>query len=152
VSEYSAWWGDMRLQVRMAIEDGEVSSVRLEREKAPDEPYPILDRVMRAPASGDTLEDVPVRLDVTPFARDVLTALRSIRPGAVITYGGLAARIGRPDAARAVGGACARNPVPVIVPCHRVVPASGGVGSYSADGGAATKRRLLRLEGGREFA
>ena len=62
-----------------------------------------------------------------------------------MTYGALAARLGHPKAARAVGTACARNPVPLIVPCHRVVPRGGGVGSYA--GGPDVKRRLLAHEG-----
>jgi methylated-DNA-[protein]-cysteine S-methyltransferase len=63
----------------------------------------------------------------------------------VVTYGALAARVGHPGAARAVGSACATNPVPIVVPCHRVVPGSGGVGSYG--GGPERKRRLLAHEG-----
>jgi len=62
-----------------------------------------------------------------------------------VTYGTLAARLGHPQAARAVGTACAVNPVPLIVPCHRVVPRGGGVGSYA--GGPDIKRRLLAHEG-----
>ena len=62
-----------------------------------------------------------------------------------MTYGALAARVGRPRAARAVGTACATNPVPIIVPCHRVLPGGGGVGSYG--GGPDVKRLLLAHEG-----
>jgi methylated-DNA-[protein]-cysteine S-methyltransferase len=63
-----------------------------------------------------------------------------------VTYGGLAARAGHPKAARAVGTACAVNPVPLVVPCHRVVPSGGGVGSYA--GGPERKRALLAHEAG----
>ena len=80
-----------------------------------------------------------------PFRRRVLDELVKVPSGQVVTYGGLAARAGRPAAARAAGTACARNPVPLVIPCHRVVPGSGGVGSYA--GGAARKRALLALEG-----
>ena len=86
-----------------------------------------------------------------PFRREVLETLhRDVARGQVVTYGALAARSGHPKAARAVGTACARNPVPIIVPCHRVVPGSGGVGSYG--GGPALKRALLELEGARLWA
>jgi methylated-DNA-[protein]-cysteine S-methyltransferase len=65
--------------------------------------------------------------------------------GETITYGALAARAGSPRAYRAVGTACARNPVPIVVPCHRVLPGTGGLGSYG--GGPERKRALLELEG-----
>ena len=94
--------------------------------------------------------DVPVDLSLvrSDFRRAALTTLRDqVGPGDVVTYGALAAKIGRPNAARAVGSACARNPVPIVVPCHRVVPGSGGVGAYG--GGPARKRQLLALEGAR---
>ena len=79
------------------------------------------------------------------FRRQVLEELRRVPFGGVVTYGALAARAGRPRAARAAGTACARNPVPLLVPCHRVVPGSGGVGSYG--GGPQRKRALLEREG-----
>jgi methylated-DNA-[protein]-cysteine S-methyltransferase len=89
---------------------------------------------------------VDLRLVPSPFRRAALETLRDeVGPGHVVTYGALAARIGRPKAARAVGTACATNPVPLIVPCHRVVPGSGGVGSYG--GGPERKRVLLAHEG-----
>jgi methylated-DNA-[protein]-cysteine S-methyltransferase len=91
--------------------------------------------------------DLPVDLGLvrSDFRRAALTALRDqVGPGQVVTYGALAARIGRPQAARAIGSACATNPVPIIVPCHRVLPGSGGVGSYG--GGPDRKRRLLAHE------
>jgi methylated-DNA-[protein]-cysteine S-methyltransferase len=88
---------------------------------------------------------VDLRLVRAPFRRRVLEELQRVGPGQVVTYGGLAARSGHPRAARAVGTACARNPVPIVVPCHRVLPGSGGVGSYG--GGPERKRALLELEG-----
>lgn len=82
----------------------------------------------------------------SPFRRAVLEALhRDVHRGDVIRYGELAARTGNPGAARAVGTACATNPVPIVVPCHRVLPAGGGVGSYG--GGPPRKVALLELEG-----
>jgi methylated-DNA-[protein]-cysteine S-methyltransferase len=94
------------------------------------------------------LTRVPLDLgDLEPFDRRVYGAARSIRPGRIRTYGELAAQVGEPGEARSVGAAMARNPVPLIVPCHRVVAADGRLGGFSAPGGAATKRRLLEIEG-----
>jgi len=88
---------------------------------------------------------VPVCLDgLTPFRVAVALALRQVPFGRTVTYGELARRAGRPGAARAVGQAMAANPVPILVPCHRVVAAEG-LGGFG--GGAALKRRLLALEG-----
>lgn len=81
---------------------------------------------------------------VSPFLRAVWEATREIPRGQTCSYGELAARAGRPDAARAVGQAMARNPWPIIVPCHRVVASDGGLGGYG--GGLDMKERLLRLE------
>jgi methylated-DNA-[protein]-cysteine S-methyltransferase len=80
-----------------------------------------------------------------PFQRKVLLAERRVPYGRTITYGALAAKVGRPRAARAVGQALAHNPVPLVVPCHRVIAAGGGLGGFG--GGLALKRRLLALEG-----
>jgi len=88
---------------------------------------------------------VPVDLaGVTPFRRKVLEATRRIPYGRTTTYGNLAKQVGSPRAVRAVGGAMAANPVPILIPCHRVL-AAGGLGGYG--GGLALKRRLLALEG-----
>ncbi len=89
---------------------------------------------------------VPIHLsDVPPFHRKVLMAARRIPYGRTLTYGELARRAGSPRAARAAGQAMAHNPVPLIVPCHRVVAAGGGLGGFG--GGLSLKRRLLALEG-----
>ena len=89
---------------------------------------------------------VDLRLAGAPFRRAVLETLhRDVGRGATISYGALASRSGHPRAARAVGTACARNPVPIFVPCHRVVPSAGGIGSYG--GGPERKLALLELEG-----
>ena len=93
--------------------------------------------------------DLPVDLALvrSPFRRAALEELRRVTAGEVVTYGELARRIDHPRAARAIGSACATNPVPIVVPCHRVVPGAGGVGSYA--GGPEIKRRLLAHEGAR---
>lgn len=90
--------------------------------------------------------DLPVDLALVgqPFRRRVLDELRTVGPGRVVTYGQLAAATDNPRAARAVGTACAQNPVPLVVPCHRVLPSSGGIGAYG--GGTDRKRTLLALE------
>ncbi len=79
------------------------------------------------------------------FRGEVLNALETVSFGQTITYGDLAARAGRPKAARAVGSAMATNPIAIIVPCHRVLPTGGGVGQFG--GGVPAKEWLLRREG-----
>ncbi|NWF26315.1 methylated-DNA--[protein]-cysteine S-methyltransferase [Streptomyces sp. PKU-EA00015] len=80
------------------------------------------------------------------FNRQVLRELPAAAPfGTVVGYGDLAARVGQPGAAQAVGAAMGSNPLPVVVPCHRVVESDGGLGGFG--GGLETKRRLLALEG-----
>jgi methylated-DNA-[protein]-cysteine S-methyltransferase len=81
------------------------------------------------------------------FAKEVWAASLAIPYGCVSTYGGLAERVGRPRAARAVGSALGMNPLPIIVPCHRVIKGDKTLGGYSAVGGPRLKEKLLRLEG-----
>ncbi len=88
---------------------------------------------------------------IEPFRRDVYAATRAIPAGTTATYGQIASAIGRPDAARDVGAALARNPFPILVPCHRVVGANGRLTGFSAPGGLETKRRMLELEGAPGF-
>ena len=95
--------------------------------------------------AGDrTAFDVPIELAGTEFQRQVWAELSLIPYGERISYGELARRVGRPKGPRAVGQANGRNPVPIIVPCHRVL-ASAGIGGYG--GGLPVKRALLALEG-----
>ncbi|WP_293867622.1 methylated-DNA--[protein]-cysteine S-methyltransferase [uncultured Alsobacter sp.] len=84
---------------------------------------------------------------LTPTEEAIYLALRGVPYGATTTYGELAARIGQPGAARAVGMAMARNPWPLIVPCHRVLAKGGALHGFSAPGGLDTKRRMLAMEG-----
>ena len=98
--------------------------------------------------SAHALDSIPVDLSGVKgeFQRAVLETLRTlVGPGATMSYGELAAAAGRPGAARAVGYAMAHNPVPLIVPCHRVLASDGTLGGYG--GGLEMKRRLLRIEG-----
>jgi methylated-DNA-[protein]-cysteine S-methyltransferase len=85
--------------------------------------------------------------DVTPFDRAVYDIARRIPRGQTMTYGEIAAAMGQPGVARAVGQSLGRNPFPPIVPCHRIVGANDTIGGFSAHGGAASKRRLLEIEG-----
>src|SRR4051794_33228778 len=89
--------------------------------------------------------DLPLAPRGSVFQRNVWAAMLRIPFGATRSYGELAAELG--SAARAVGGACGSNPIPVVIPCHRVLGARGAMGGYSGRGGLATKRRLLSLEG-----
>ncbi len=86
------------------------------------------------------------------FPRRVYAAAREIAPGETTSYGRIAAQLGDPAAAREVGTALARNPFPIVVPCHRVLSASGALHGFSAPGGLQTKRRLLAIEGAPGFA
>ena len=96
----------------------------------------------------DDLADVPLDLHGLPaFHGRVYALARSIPPGATCTYGELAARLGEPGAARAVGQALGANPFPLIVPCHRILAAGQRAGGFSANGGVHTKLRLLQIEG-----
>jgi methylated-DNA-[protein]-cysteine S-methyltransferase len=96
----------------------------------------------------DDFRDLLLDLDdMTDFQRRVSLACRKIPFGQTSTYGKIAAQVGSPNAARAVGGVMARNRLPIVIPCHRVLGAAGRLGGYSAPGGLDTKRRLLRLEG-----
>jgi methylated-DNA-[protein]-cysteine S-methyltransferase len=95
-----------------------------------------------------TLLDVLLET-VPPFHRKVYRALCNIPSGKTVTYAGLARLAGSPKAARAVGQAMAKNPWPIVIPCHRVVAGNGRLGGYSGRGGVATKRKLLQLEGHR---
>ncbi len=89
--------------------------------------------------------DLPVDLSlVAPFTDRVLTRTAAIPPGQVLTYGEVAAEIGHARAARAVGNALGSNPIPIVVPCHRVVRSGGGLGGYT--GGTHRKEHLLGLE------
>jgi methylated-DNA-[protein]-cysteine S-methyltransferase len=91
--------------------------------------------------------DIPVDLaGATAFERAAYREVARIPYGGTASYGEIARRTGRPGAARAVGAAMAKNPVPIIVPCHRVVRSGGALGGFSARGGAATKARLLAFE------
>ena len=103
-------------------------------------------RQLEAYFAGELAEfDLPVAPAGTPHQQKVWRAMQEIPFGAHQTYGALSAAIG--SSARAVGTACGRNPIPIVIPCHRVLAAGGRIGGYSGGGGTATKRYLLSLEG-----
>jgi methylated-DNA-[protein]-cysteine S-methyltransferase len=89
--------------------------------------------------------DLPIDLRVAPFHEQVLHELARVPYGQVDTYGHLASLVGRPKAARAVGTVMNRNPIPIVLPCHRIVGSNGSLTGYA--GGLDTKRKLLELEG-----
>jgi len=91
--------------------------------------------------------DIPIVLDgFSSFCSSVLTACRDIKFGQTISYSALAKRLGRPNASRAAGNALAKNPLPLIIPCHRVVRSDGKIGGFSASGGISLKKKMLELE------
>jgi len=98
-------------------------------------------------SGGDTGLDISKIDQLTPFQIKVYKVLKKVPAGKVLTYKELAEKMGSPKAARAIGSAMRRNPVPYLVPCHRVVRADGVIGMFSAEGGPATKALLLAHEG-----
>lgn len=104
-------------------------------------------KAVQAALAGKPLPPLPP-LDLTtgtPFQKSVWQALQGIAAGRTRSYGEIAAAVGRPKASRAVGAACGANPIPVLIPCHRVLAAGGGLGGFTA--GLDWKRRLLATEG-----
>ena len=116
--------------------------VRPQKAKIPE----LFQRAIIDGAAGRALDAVPIDLSsLSEFQQKVLRALQQVPRGEVRTYAWLARKAGRPGAARAVGNTMARNPVPILVPCHRVVPSAGGIGNFGL--GRALKRALLEREG-----
>lgn len=150
-----AWTNDVIVGVQLPDADDLATRARMARKHpllAESAPPPaigdVIARIRALLAGGrDDLTDVDLDMHAsTPFEQRVYEVARRIPPGATVTYGEVAARIGSPKAAREVGAALGRNPFPIIVPCHRVVAANGKMGGFSAPGGVKTKLRLLALE------
>ena len=117
----------------------------------PPEVQRAIDRVL-ALLAGEAVDlgDITLDLAAAPdFHRKVYEVARTIPPGNTMTYGEIAKKLGAPHESREVGQALGRNPVAIIVPCHRVLGADGKMGGFSANGGVATKRRILEIEGAR---
>ena len=133
-----------RLRARLVREIGVVAAER------PPGPIRAAIGLVRRHLGGAPQDLASVPIDLTgvgPFARRVYRALRHVRPGRTVSYGELARRAGSPRAARAVGQAMARNPLALVVPCHRVLASNGKPGGFSAAGGSRTKAKLLAIEG-----
>lgn len=149
----AAGWTDSREAFAEAI--ARRLGARLVPDRAADDVLrrirPTIERILAGePASTD----IPLDLtDRSAFDRAVLEAVQAIAPGETASYGEVARRVGAPRAARAVGGAVGRNPISMIVPCHRVIAADGTIGGYGGDGPAGRaealewKRELLLREG-----
>jgi methylated-DNA-[protein]-cysteine S-methyltransferase len=121
-------------------------SARVERD--PAALAHIVDQLRAYFADAQFHFDLALDLDqLTSFQRLVLNVVRRIPVGAMWTYGQVAREIDKPGASRAVGQALGRNPVPIVIPCHRVIAGNGKLGGYSGGGGLASKRLLLQLEG-----
>ena len=136
------------------VDDGNVSNLLSLLQKqnyaslVGEELHPLtsaVDGLNRYFSGGSAILDHPLDLQGTQFQQEVWSALQEIPLGRVATYGEIAARIGKPGGARAVGQACGRNPVVLFVPCHRVVAAHGKLGGFGS--GLTIKKALLRHEG-----
>ncbi len=103
-------------------------------------------QALKSVLSGRPFKSLPPLdwTEATPFQQKVWRVMLSIPMGKTLAYGGVASRIGNPSACRAVGSACGANPIPVLVPCHRILAGNGGLGGFS--GGLQWKRRLLERE------
>jgi methylated-DNA-[protein]-cysteine S-methyltransferase len=137
----------------LAGDGNALGAVHIDGSPAPDwrrDPGPFREAAaqLRAYLAGELREfDLPLDPRGTAFQRRVWAALREIPYGSTISYAELAAAVGRPSATRAVGAANGRNPIAVVIPCHRVIGTSGALTGYG--GGLGRKRMLLDLEGGR---
>jgi len=147
--------GVVRFQLpAKSAESAERRLLRRAPEATPGEPLTEISEAIAAAKryfAGEETDFSGVRLDLgdrDPLFKQIYEAARRIGWGRTTTYGALAKDIGAgPEVARDVGTAMAENPVPLIVPCHRVLAAGGKPGGFSAPGGAATKIRMLKLEG-----
>ncbi len=150
-------WGERGLTgVQLPQSEGGDPRVRLARRYPQavetDPPPAVADAIagMQALLAGEPRDLLEIVLDtrrLTPFQRLVYETVRRIPPGQTRSYGEIAQAVGRPQAARAIGQAMGFNPFAPVVPCHRVLAAGRRPGGFSATGGAATKLRMLAIEG-----
>jgi len=131
----------------------ETARRRLAKHASPSDPPPyVASAVAQArdyfTGARPDFSTVPLDLaGIDSFRRQIYDLLRTVGWGETLTYGEMATRIGAPGGAQAVGQAMGQNPIPLIIPCHRVLAAGGKIGGFSAPGGADTKERMLALEG-----
>ena len=146
--------GSGRMVHRLTIGHASVQSVRDDFGESLGEAdwYPELRRRLQKYALGEPVDFDDIEVDHWPgteFQRRVIDATRGIGYGETLSYADIAARAGRPGAARAVGNVMASNRVPILIPCHRVVASGGRLGGFSAPQGVGLKRRLLEMEAAR---
>ena len=129
------------------------TKVALPDDGGPEAPPPVvqaaIDRIIHH-LEGEPEDLTRIALDleeIPPFHRKVYEAARRVAAGSIRSYGEIAADAGSPRGSRAVGQAMAKNPLPIVVPCHRIIASSGKPGGFTAYGGLDTKARLLAIEG-----
>ena len=137
--------------IRLDIEgDADAAHGHLQHNGRPGSPDKVIEQATSELneyfAGKHTEFEVPIALVGTEFQQAIWLALLDVAYGETATYGDLAARSGNPKAARAVGGAVGHNPVPIIVPCHRILAGDGKLTGYSNGNGIETKKQLLNLE------
>jgi methylated-DNA-[protein]-cysteine S-methyltransferase len=148
-----AWNGRALTRLQLPETDRAATERRVGAAASPGASPPWAERLIgeiRRYLSGERIDFQSVAVEfagIGEFRRAVYEAARGVGWGQTTSYGELARRIGFPWGARAVGQALARNPVPIVVPCHRVLARDGRIGGFSAYGGTVTKQRLLALEG-----
>ncbi len=150
-----AWNDDALVSVQLPESDEAGTRARMRRRlpglKDVEPPHWVREVIVRVQAllcgEHDGLLDVPLAMERVPvFNQRVYEIARAIPPGRTMTYGEVAQQMGEPGAARAVGQALGHNPFAPVVPCHRVLAARSGAGGFSAEGGVATKLRMLQIE------
>ncbi len=157
LGEFGIGWTDAGL-CRLLLPDSDPDRLRQQLGGKPaDLPPAIADTIalIQRYAEGERLSFASVPLDLTrlpEFHRRAYALLVELGYGETTTYGAIARQLGDVGLSRAVGQAMGANPIPLIIPCHRVLGANGSLGGFSAPGGAASKRRLLLLEGARTSA
>jgi methylated-DNA-[protein]-cysteine S-methyltransferase len=152
-------WGERGLVGVQLPRSGEAATRAYMRRRFPEAAETTPDSIIQGIAARiqallaghhDSLLDVALDMsDVPAFNQRVYEVTRAIPPGRTLTYGEVATRLGEPGAARAVGQALGHNPFAPVVPCHRVLAAGSGAGGFSAEGGVATKLRMLQIENAR---
>lgn len=147
-------WTDRGISgIQLPEKDSETTAARLRSRANPGRPpenvrAAIATLVRHLSGEAQLFEELQLDWSKTPpFHRAVYDRVRAVRPGETTSYGELARQLGKPGGARAVGQAMARNPFPIVVPCHRVLAYGGRPGGFSAYGETTAKARLLALEG-----